>query len=170
MILISGGCRSGKSRYAVEMARQINSPKTVYIATLCFKDAEMDERIKKHKQSRPAEWQTVEEDKNIEQVIINLRGLAEVVIIDCLTVFTSNLMLELQEHKAVIQKAENLLKVIKDSDLTTIMVTNEVGSGIVPDTPLGREFRDLAGGVNQMAAREADEVYLMVAGIPLKVK
>jgi adenosyl cobinamide kinase/adenosyl cobinamide phosphate guanylyltransferase len=169
LILITGGCRSGKSRYAVELAKKINK-QTVYIATMIFKDAEMEERIKAHKKSRPAEWQTVEEDKNIDTVLMNLRGLCDMVLLDCLTIMTSNLLLELKEEKKVIQRVESLLKVINDSDMTVIVVTNEVGGGIVPDNQLGREFRDLAGCVNQLFAQSADEVYLLVSGIPIKIK
>ncbi|MFA5795060.1 MAG: bifunctional adenosylcobinamide kinase/adenosylcobinamide-phosphate guanylyltransferase [Candidatus Brocadiia bacterium] len=173
-ILITGGARSGKSHYAVELAKKLTAPpsthRVVYIATSCFHDEEMDKRIAAHKKSRPAEWQTVEEDKNIDTVIFNLKGLSEIVVIDCLTILTSNLMLELKDQEQVLKRAESMLRVINDSDMTVIAVTNEVGSGIVPETVLGRDFRDLSGKFNQMAAAAADEVYLMVTGIPLKIK
>ena len=169
LILITGGCRSGKSRYAVDLAKELNK-QTVYIATMVFKDVEMEERIKAHKKARPAEWQTVEEGKNIDTILINLRGLCEVVILDCLTMMTSNLLLELNDEKKVIQRIESLLKVINDSDMTIVVVTNEVGGGIVPYNKLGRIFRDLTGCVNQLFAQAADEVYLMVTGIGLKIK
>ena len=168
-ILILGGTRSGKSRYAVEIARHLDK-KTVYLATLdCFDD-EMKDRIKKHKESRPETWQTVEEPKNVDQVLLNLKGLCEVVIIDCLTNLTSNLMAQLQEEKKLLLRMETIMKIISEMDSTVIMVTNEVGEGIVPATPLGRQFRDIAGLTNQLAARYADEVYLMKAGLPLKLK
>ncbi len=170
LILITGGCRSGKSHYAVELARQLHKTTTVYIATSTFKDAEMEERIKHHQKSRPAEWQTVEEGKNIDTVLMNLKGLSEVVLIDCLTMLTSNLLIELNEHEKIIHRIESMLKVINDSELTVIVVTNEVGAGIVPEGKLGRDFRDLSGIVNQITARAADEVYMMVAGIALKIK
>lgn len=169
LIFITGGCRSGKSRYAVDLAKELNK-QTVYIATMIFKDVEMEDRIKAHKKARPAEWQTVEEGKNIDTILMNLKGLCEVVILDCLTMMTSNLLLELNDEKKVIQRIESLLKVINDSDMTIIVVTNEVGGGIVPDNKLGRDFRDLAGCVNQLFAQASDEVYLMVTGIPLKIK
>jgi adenosylcobinamide kinase/adenosylcobinamide-phosphate guanylyltransferase len=177
LILITGGCRSGKSRYAVDMAKKLETKneklktnKTVYIATMTFKDAEMEERIKAHQKARPPEWQTVEEGKNLDTVLMNLRGLCEVVLLDCMTMMSSNLLLELKDEKKVIQRIESLLKVINDSDMTVLMVTNEVGCGIVPDKKLGRDFRDLAGCVNQLLAQAADEIYLMVAGIPIKIK
>jgi len=170
LILITGGCRSGKSHYAIELAKKLNKTTTVYIATATFKDAEMEERIRNHQKSRPAEWQTVEEGKNIDTVLMNLKGLSEVVLIDCLTMLTSNLLIELNDQNKIIHRIESMLKVISDSELTVIMVTNEVGAGIVPDGKLGRDFRDLSGIVNQLTARAADEVYLMVAGIPMKIK
>ena len=170
LILITGGCRSGKSRYAIELAKKLHKTTTVYIATAAFKDAEMEERIKNHQKSRPAEWQTVEEGKNIDTVLMNLKGLSEVVLIDCLTMLTSNLLIELKEPVKIIHRIESMLNVINDSELTVIMVTNEVGAGIVPDGKLGRDFRDVAGIVNQLAAQAADEVYMMVVGIPVKIK
>ncbi|MFH1230120.1 MAG: bifunctional adenosylcobinamide kinase/adenosylcobinamide-phosphate guanylyltransferase [Planctomycetota bacterium] len=169
LILITGGCRSGKSRYAVDLAKKLNK-KTVYIATMTFKDAEMEERIKVHQKARPPEWQTIEEGKDVDTILMNIRGLCEVVLLDCMTMMSSNLLLELNEEKKVIQRIEALLKVINDSDMTVLMVTNEVGSGIVPDKKLGRDFRDLAGCVNQLLAQVADEVYIMVVGIPIKIK
>ncbi|MDI6732856.1 MAG: bifunctional adenosylcobinamide kinase/adenosylcobinamide-phosphate guanylyltransferase [Planctomycetota bacterium] len=170
LILITGGCRSGKSQYAIELAKKLHKKTTVYLATMTFKDAEMQERIKAHQQSRPQEWQTVEEGRDIDTVLMNLKGLSEVVLIDCFTSLASNLLLELQEQDKVLGRIESLLKVIADSDLTVIAVTNEVGAGIVPDNKLGRVFRDVAGCVNQLVAQAADEVYLMVAGIPVKIK
>ena len=173
-ILITGGARSGKSYYAVEMAKKLSAPpathRVIYVATACFRDEEMAQRIKAHQKSRPQEWQTVEEDKNVDTVLLNLKGLSEIVLIDCLTMLVSNLMLELKNMETVIHRMESVFRMINDSDMTVIAVTNEVGCGVVPDTALGRDFRDIVGKVNQMAANEADEVYLMVAGIPMKIK
>jgi len=173
-ILITGGARSGKSHYAVELARKMSAPpsthRVVYIATACFLDEEMKQRIAAHQKSRPAEWQTVEEDKNVDTVILNLKGLSEIVVIDCLTMLVSNLMLELKNPDKVILRMESVLRMINDSDMTVIAVTNEVGSGIVPETVLGRDFRDLAGKANQMAAAAADDVFMMITGIPIKIK
>jgi adenosylcobinamide kinase/adenosylcobinamide-phosphate guanylyltransferase len=170
LILITGGCRSGKSSYAMELAKKFHKKTTVYVATMTFKDDEMAERIKAHQKSRPSDWQTVEEGKDVDTVLVNLKGLSEVVLIDCLTMLTSNLFLELKKQENVIHRIESILRVINDSDLTVIMVTNEVGAGIVPDAKLGRDFRDLTGAVNQLVALSADEVYLMIAGIPMKIK
>lgn len=194
LILILGGARSGKSQYAIELARKMKG-RTVFLATLEFKDEEMEERIKKHRQARPPAWQTVEEGKNIENILLNLKGLCNVVIIDCLTNLVSNLLLDLsrtekhseklrrdpevtppgqvhsgKDEEKVVDRIEGIMRVIDEVDFTVLMVANEVGSGIVPDTALGRKFRDVAGKANQLAAKYADEVYLMTAGIPLKVK
>jgi adenosylcobinamide kinase/adenosylcobinamide-phosphate guanylyltransferase len=173
-VLITGGARSGKSHYAVELAKKLSAPpaihRAVYVATCSFKDEEMAKRIKAHQKSRPPEWQTVEEDKNVDTVLLNLKGLSEIVLIDCLTMLVSNLLLELKSMEAVIHRMESVFRMIQDSDMTVIAVTNEVGCGVVPDTVLGRDFRDIAGKVNQMAANAADEVYLMVAGIAMKIK
>lgn len=169
IILVLGGARSGKSHYAVERARQMNK-RTVFIATLEFRDAEMTERIKLHKQHRPAEWQTVEEGKNIDKILLNLKGLCDVVIIDCLTNFVSNLLISLNDVNQVESRVRELIEVLKAVDFTVLVVSNEVGGGLVPETPLGRKFRDIAGLANQLVARHADEVYLMTAGIPLCIK
>lgn len=168
-ILILGGARSGKSQYAVELAQK-GEGRTVFLATLEFKDEEMKERIKQHKETRPPEWQTVEEGKNIDNILLNLKGLCGTVIIDCLTNLVSNLLLELKDQEKVVERIEGVMRVIEELDFTVLMVANEVGSGLVPDTALGRKFRDVAGKANQLAAKYADEVYLMTAGIPLKVK
>ncbi|MEK7450020.1 MAG: bifunctional adenosylcobinamide kinase/adenosylcobinamide-phosphate guanylyltransferase [Planctomycetota bacterium] len=169
LILILGGTRSGKSRYAVELAKQLDG-KTVYLATMKCDDEEMKERIKKHKESRPESWQTVEEGQKCDEILLNLRGLCEVAVIDCLTNLIANLLEQFEEEKQVLSCVETMLKIIAESNFTVLMVSNEVGSGIVPVTPLGRKFRDIAGLTNQLAARYADEVYLMTAGIPVRIK
>lgn len=205
IILILGGARSGKSHHAVELAREINK-RTVFLATMEFIDDEMKERIKLHKQNRPAEWQTVEEGKNVDKILFNLKGLCDVVIIDCLTNLVSNLLLELDDINHVKSEVSNsdmqtqnqtlnstatsplrdpvrdnvvnkvkerikeILDIIAQMDITVIIVSNEVGCGIVPETPLGRKFRDIAGMANNLVAKHADEVYLLTAGIPMRIK
>lgn len=169
LILITGGCHSGKSRYAIELANNLNQ-QTVYVATMLCQDEDIKERVKAQKKNRPADWQTVEEGKNVDTVLMNIRGLSEVVIIDCLTMLTSNLLADLKDFQKVYQRMEALLKVITDSELTVIVVTNEIGSGTAPDKKTGRKFRALAGSINQLVAHEADEIYLMVMGIPMKIK
>lgn len=169
LILVLGGARSGKSQYTVELAQKM-SGRTVFLATLEFRDDEMEERIKKHQQARPAEWQTVEEGKNIDNILLNLKGLCDVVIVDCLTNLVSNLLLDLQDEEKVTERIEGIMRVIDEADFTVLMVSNEVGTGLVPETVLGRKFRDVAGKTNQLAAQYANEVYLMTAGIPLRIK
>lgn len=168
-ILVLGGARSGKSYYAVELAKQINK-RTVFLATLEFRDAEMEERIRIHKQHRPPEWQTVEEGKAVDKILLNLKGLCDVVVIDCLTNLVSNLLLELNDTEKVLEQIKSVLRVMNELDYQVIVVSNEVGEGIVPETPLGRKFRDIAGVANQIFAKHSDEVYLMCAGIPICVK
>jgi adenosylcobinamide kinase/adenosylcobinamide-phosphate guanylyltransferase len=186
IILVLGGARSGKSHYAVELAKKLGNPssltgshmgrdsvatsRTVFLATMECLDEEMQERIKLHRQHRPAEWQTVEEGKDVDKVILNLKGLCDVVIIDCLTNLVSNLLLELQEINKVKVRIEEIIQVIGQLDATVLIVSNEVGCGVVPETPLGRKFRDIAGIANQLVAKYADEVYLLTAGIPICIK
>ena len=169
IILVLGGARSGKSHHAVELAKQINK-RTVFLATMEFIDEEIKERIKIHRQNRPAEWQTVEEGKNVDKIMLNLSCLCDVVIIDCLTNLVSNLLLELNDVTKVRDRIKELMDIISKIDFTVIIVSNEVGCGVVPETPLGRKFRDIAGLANNLVAKYADEVYLMTAGIPLCIK
>jgi adenosylcobinamide kinase/adenosylcobinamide-phosphate guanylyltransferase len=169
IILVLGGVRSGKSHHAVELAKQINK-RTVFLATMEFIDEETKERIKLHKQSRPQEWQTVEEGKNVDKILFNLKGLCDIVIIDCLTNLVSNLLLELNAIGKVKDRVKEIITILKDIDFTVIIVSNEVGCGVVPGTSLDRDFRDIAGLANQLMAKHADEVYLMTAGIPILLK
>ena len=169
VILILGGARSGKSHYAVEMAKRLDK-RTVFLATLQCLDEEMQERIKLHRQHRPPEWQTVEEGKDVDKILFNLKGLCEVVVIDCLTNLVSNLLLELNDIGRVEERIKEIITILNQLDFTVIIVSNEVGGGLVPDTPLGRKFRDIAGIANQLMAKYADEVYLMTAGIAVRIK
>lgn len=169
IILVLGGARSGKSAYAVRLAAAMDR-RTAYVATLEFHDAEMDDRIKLHRAQRPPGWRTIEEGRNVDTVLDSLHSSHDVVIIDCLTNLVSNLLLQGLSREAIEKRIENLFAVARRVPFTTIVVTNEVGCGLVPETPLGRSFRDVAGVANQMAAREADEVFLVTAGIPLRLK
>lgn len=168
-IFILGGARSGKSSYALKLAKE-TSRKVVYIATAEIGDSEMHKRINKHKDSRPKYWKTIEEPLNLLDALNECKDKCEVIIIDCLTLFLSNLM-----HKGL--KTEMLTKTIKDltrciagGQKTVLLISNEVGLGIVPENKLAREFRDIAGLANQIIAQEADEVVFIQAGIPIKLK
>jgi len=168
-IFISGGVRSGKSHYAIELAKKL-SRKVAYIATCTSPDEEMQERIKLHKNSRPANWEIVEVAKEIIPALNKLKNKHDVVIIDCLGLFISNLLSEELENSQILSALKKLAQSISKAKGVTIVVSNEVGSGIVPDNPLARQFRDLLGIANQIMAKEANEVILMHSAIPLKIK
>jgi len=166
---ISGGSRSGKSSYAVKLAKE-KTKKVLFIATAAALDKEMRLRIKLHKKSRPARWKTIEEPENLSLLAKDLSGAFDLVIIDCLTLFISNLLLKGHSDKYIEKEVNSALKIFKKRDFDTILVTNEVGWGIVPENPLARRFRDLAGRVNQNAAGISDKAFLMISGIPLRIK
>ncbi len=181
---IIGGARSGKSRFALEKA-SLHSGKKAYIATAQALDNEMKERIEKHKKERPAGWLTIEEPLNIVALIKNIHTQYDVILIDCLTLWLSNLMTRGQnteDRRPTIEtELENFLDTIKvlkffsvcnlSSDFCSLfIVSNEVGMGIVPDNELSRRFRDMAGYLNQKVAGIANEVYSVTAGIPLRIK
>ncbi len=169
LILVTGGVRSGKSSYAQHLAKSLRE-KVIYIATAEALDTDMKERIRLHKKSRNKSWVTVEEPLDVLGAIRRLPAGKKVVLLDCLTLFISNLILKGLSDKAVYDEIKVVLRALRRKTVTSIIVTNEVGSGIVPDTKLGRRFRDLQGKVNQIVSGEADCAYLMVSGIPLKIK
>ena len=169
LIFITGGARSGKSKYAVKLAKNI-SRKVLFLATGTAKDEEMKKRIEEHKKSRPRRWETTEKTKDLASVFLNIKSSYEVVIIDCLTFFISNLLLDGINEKTILGKIRKIVEIILKNDYTVIVISNEVGGGIVPDNKLGRKFRDTAGLANQIIAESAQQVYLVVSGIPLKIK
>ncbi len=182
-ILITGGARSGKSTYAEKLARELGGD-VLYIATSIPFDEEMKSRVKKHRESRPSEWDTYEGYRGLGRVISESGGQYKGILLDCVTVMVTNLLLEYPDinydnaryedfaeaERAINEEVEELLKGIADTAATVIMVTNELGSGIVPENLLGRVFRDIAGRVNQHIAAHCDEVFLTVCGLPLKLK
>ncbi len=167
LIFITGGARSGKSAFAQKSANRL-SKKVTYIATAQAKDKEMEVRIKIHRKNRPAHWKTIEKEKNITEVLSRIAEKNEVILLDCLTLLISNLLLS--GKKDVLKKIRQLVNKIREIKATVLIVSNEVGMGIVPDNKLARRFRDIAGRANQIVAQAADEVYLVVSGIPVKVK
>jgi adenosylcobinamide kinase / adenosylcobinamide-phosphate guanylyltransferase len=171
LILILGGARSGKSTLAQQMAYQIGGSNVLFVATAEAGDDEMRERILDHQRQRPLEWQTLEIPLDIADCLEKIL-LPDVVLVDCITLLVSNLLLSLPidctqaEAKRVVQDEMNkLLELIKHSDRTWILVSNEVGMGVVPASRLGRLYRDALGVANQQLAKRADEVRLMVAGL-----
>ena len=174
LILVLGGARAGKSSFALRLAEERSGDGEVtFIATAQALDEEMAERIGRHREERPTDWKTIEEPYQIDDAL-RQADKSHVVVIDCLTLFVSNWLLDSEDERQceqAIQKiVESLLAMVKSQTRTVICVSNEVGLGIVPDNSLGRTFRDLLGRVNQQFAAAADEVYLLVAGLPLRLK
>ncbi len=189
LILVLGGARSGKSNFAMECAKRSNPDcanasayaeatadrssgrSVLYIATYKrFGDKEMEERIKNHKRIRPPNWKVVEEPIELSPAIKKRAKNFKTVLVDCITLWVSNLIFEKKSADEISARVQNLINTIKKANSRFIIVSNEVGLGVVPDTKLGREFRDIAGRVNQTIARSSNEVYFMVAGIPVKIK
>jgi len=166
--LILGGARSGKSAYALTLAKKYK--KVAFVATGQAGDKEMQERISLHKKSRPKHWKTFEESRELGKLLCKINSCFDCVLIDCLTLFVSNLILRGDKQKGILEKIDGLLHILRKNKARIILVSNEVGLGLVPVNKLGREFRDVAGRVNQLVAKHADEVFFTVAGIPLMIK
>lgn len=166
--LVLGGARSGKSTYALSLAKK--QKKVAFIATCQALDKEMAKRIEMHKKSRPKHWQTFEESRDLGALLSKMGNTFDCIIIDCLTLLVSNLILSGDTEKDVLNKFEEFLAQLQNKKAKVIIVSNEVGLGIVPATKLGRDFRDIAGKVNQIVAREANKVLFMVAGLPVDIK
>ncbi len=168
--LVLGGARSGKSRYAEALARKA-AGKVVFIATAQACDDEMHAKIERHRQERPSTWLTVETPFDLEGAIASHGARGSFLIVDCLTTLTANLLLAESEDKdRVLARIESICATLATTAASVVLVSNEVGSSVVPEYALGRTFRDLLGELNQRVARIADNVILMVAGYPLAVK
>ena len=171
LVFITGGARSGKSNLAVQLAEK-SGGKVAFIATARAGDEEMVRRILLHRKSRPGEWITIEEPIDAAFAINSAHG-HDVVIVDCLTLLLSNLMFEnngMNEPSDILNKIEEVAEAASSFEGTVMIVSNEVGMGIVPDNELARKFRDLAGKANQIMAGAADEVYVCFSGIPVQIK
>ena len=166
--LILGGARSGKSRHAVALARSTGRA-AGFLAT-ARPDRDMRERIERHRAERPAGWVTVEEPIDVVAACRRLRRHAEVIIVDCLTVWISNLLAEGATDAAALGAADGLAALIGERLASLVIVTNEVGQGVHPATAIGIRFRDVLGEVNQRVAAAADRVTLMVAGLAVDLK
>jgi len=176
LVLILGGARSGKSEYAQQLAEQ-HGDKVLYLATATAGDDEMKTRIVTHRSGRPAHWRTLEAPLKIASALEVAIGDAEVVLLDCLTLLVSNITIRAgdEPNTSVVEQevraeVEALLAVWASHDATLIIVSNEVGMGIVPAYPLGRLYRDALGRANQWLATRADEVILLIAGLPVELK
>lgn len=177
IILVTGGARSGKSAFAEQLARRGHH--IAYFATAEIYDEEMRYRVQLHRERRPSTWDTYEVPFAAHQSLRAAGRTHDLILFDCLTVYLSNLLCALPEETladeaAVYQKADetvhHLLAAADETNATLVIVTNEVGSGIVPENRLARLFRDIAGRANQQIARVARSVYLVVSGIPIDVK
>ena len=169
LLLVTGGTRSGKSRYAVERASAWGS-RVLYVATCQPADDEMWERVRRHRAERPSTWTTLESGSNILPAVSEQGPSADGILLDCLTLYVSSLLISGSGENEVSQQVEELCSALQNIDRPVVIVTNEVGWGVVPETPLGRLFRDAAGRANQVVARHAQEVVLMVSGLPMVVK
>lgn len=172
LTLILGGARSGKSDFAQALARQRGGDAVLFVATAQAHDDEMRVRIEAHRARRPAAWQTIEAPRDLAHALQNARGEPRVVVIDCLTLLVSNILLadERDAEARLTNEVDALLAWQRAHAAEMIVVSNEVGWGIVPDYPLGRAYRDRLGAINQRVARQADEVFLTVAGLPVEIK
>jgi len=164
--LVLGGVRSGKSRCAQKLAEQASS--VAFIATARAVDGEMRDKIRRHRQERPKHWRTIEEPLDLAGVLLDCSEQFDLLIVDCLTIFVANALEEGAERANA--RLDAFTEALPITQPSVLLVSNEVGSGVVPDYPSGRQFRDLLGEVNQRVAAIADNVVLMVAGLPWALK
>lgn len=177
VILVTGGARSGKSSYAESIYNGLHD--VTYIATSRVYDDEMKDRVMMHRASRPAEWRTFEENYDLYKAVDNTKNY----LLDCLTILTSNIMfditgetekitLELQKQveDTVLTEIKKLIDKVKETNASLVMVTNEIGSSIVPEHHVSRVYRDIIGRINQKVAAMCDEVYFVTCGLPLRLK
>lgn len=182
LILVTGGARSGKSSFAENLVKSFGE-NVVYIATSIPFDDEMKLRVKKHREQRPSNWETVEAYKNLHKELEGKLVSTSAVMLDCITVMVTNLMFEkcpdfdkisnediIQIEDYVRLQIDLLISTAKEADVPFVLVTNELGMGIVPEHKSSRVFRDIAGRTNQELAKAADDVYFCVSGIPMKIK
>jgi adenosylcobinamide kinase/adenosylcobinamide-phosphate guanylyltransferase len=176
IILILGGARSGKSRFAQRLATELGE-RVLFVATGAPMDEEMRRRIELHRKARPKTWRTLEAPTGVAKAIAEHIEDADVVILDCLTLLVSNFINnvhDLEESEAlesgIVKELSQLLERRKRKKANIIIVSNEVGMGLVPAYPVGRAYRDLLGKANQFIAERADKVYMMIAGLPIELK
>lgn len=168
-VFVFGGCRSGKSRYALGFAEEAVGKK-YFIATLQPGDDEMKERIRRHKEERGESWKTIEEPLQIPDAVREASKSADCIVVDCLTLWISNMMMAEYTEEEIRAQADDLCTSIAGCTCSIILVSNEVGTGVVPESRLGRDFRDYTGMINQKIASVCEKVVLMKAGIPIVIK
>lgn len=169
VIFITGGARSGKSGFAEKLAEGFGAP-LGYVATAMAGDAEMAARISRHRLRRGERWQTLEEPYAVAGVLAGHDGYFSAMLVDCVTLWLTNLLLHCDDPARVRAEVQTLAKQLPTLTTPVILVSNEVGMGIVPENAMARAFRDLAGETNELLAAVADEVYVVFSGLPLKLK
>nr|WP_321401824.1 bifunctional adenosylcobinamide kinase/adenosylcobinamide-phosphate guanylyltransferase [uncultured Desulfobacter sp.] len=169
-ILVLGGCRSGKSNVAKQTADDMTTDKKIYLATCVPTDREMKNRVQRHREERGPDWATIEEPIRIHETIDRVCAKAKVILVDCLTLWISNLLFQEKDEAGIMAAVDLLETALNRATCPVILVSNEVGYGIVPENSLARQFRDMAGLVNQRVAQFADKVIVTMAGIPVQIK
>ena len=169
IIFITGGARSGKSRFALELAGK-RKGKIAFVATCKPLDREMRQRVASHQSLRPRHWQTFEESASLPALLKKIGWRFDTIIIDCLTLWVCDFMLKGKKEATIESEMNKILQALKEINSRSIVVSNEVGLGIVPRNKLGRDFRDVAGRINQIVAQKSDRVFFMVSGIPWRIK
>ena len=169
-IFVIGGCRSGKSSYSLDLAQQVPGGRKTFIATCVPLDDEMKQRVQRHREERDEGWNTIETSVELSETIIENSSKTDVILIDCLTLWVSNLLMETEDQDKIFKDVKKLTSALKDAKCQVILVSNEVGTGIVPENRLARLYRDIAGHVNQKIAACSDRVIWMAAGIPVQIK
>lgn len=167
---VIGGCRSGKSSFALDQANKVAKKDKYFIATSQPLDPEMEKRVEKHQKERGKDWQTIEEPVLIHEIVNEYSGKAHVILIDCLTLWLSNLLYHSYDTDGILEILNQFEKAILRCECPVFLVSNEVGQGIVPENKLAREFRDLAGMIHQRMAKLSDRVVMTVAGIAVEIK
>ncbi len=168
-ILVLGGCRSGKSSHALQLAEAMGR-RRVFVATCVPHDDEMQGRVDRHRRERSDTWRTLEIPVNLAEAIHAHSPAADVMLVDCLTLWLNNLLMQTQDTVKIRRRIDELAETVKTAPHPVILVSNEVGSGIVPENRLARLYRDLAGWTNQTVAAACDRVVWTVAGIPVTIK
>lgn len=188
LTLVLGGARSGKSTFAENRANELGGEKVLYVATSETKDEEMQQRVERHRSERSSVWETIEAPRKVAQAIRWARSDEKVILLDCMTFLVANHLMDAaapedhpfddpsadpfdaQIEADVVAEVKALVEYVQEADVELLVVSNEVGLGVVPPYELGRAYRDILGRANQILARHADEVQLLVAGIPMRVK
>ena len=170
IIFVTGGARSGKSDFAQQLAENMDG-KRLFLATARALDHEMKERIRRHREKRGDRWDTLEENVSLGSALRTVSGSYGTVVVDCFTLWMSNLLGEYSENEGKLKACiDDFFAGIEDFEGTLIVISNEVGQGIVPENALARAYRDRLGLLNQRMARRADKVYVLLSGIPVVIK